>query len=174
MGKNFKPLVFFLAALIVLGFFLPWVSAESKQAGAVTKLLTGKRQQGIANISGLQIPLMANSEESRLIISIVKIFNPGAEGIDKKSYLVLVIPFLAIIFALLIHYFEENKWVNLAIGIIGVLIFAITVIKIKTTDLEKLVLQIKIGLGMWIILWSYLVMGILGIIQFVGLSKSKS
>jgi len=169
-----KPLMIVLAALIFLGFFLPWVSVESEQAGWFTKVLSGKSQEKIAAISGFQVPIMANSEESRLIITIAKIFNPGIEGVDKKSYAIWIMPLLAIIFALLVYFVGENKWVQLTIGVIGVLIFVVAVFKITTTDLDKAILRVRIGFGLWLILWSYLAMGALSLVRFKDLIKSKS
>lgn len=174
MKELHRPMTIALAALIFLGFFLPWVSVESEQAGWFTKIISGKSQEKIATISGFQVPIMANSEESRLIITIAKIFNPGIEGVDKKSFAIWIIPVLAIIFALLVHFLEKDKWVNLAIGVIGVLIFVIAVFKIQTTDLDKAILRVRIGLGLWLILWSYLIMGILCLVRFKELIKSES
>ena len=52
MDKTYKVIMLILVAIIVLGFFLPWVNVESKQVGAITKILTGKRQATVEAISG--------------------------------------------------------------------------------------------------------------------------
>ena len=62
MGNITKLVAIVIACIIVLGFFLPWARVESKQVGAITKILTGKRQEGIDAISGFKIPVMANRE----------------------------------------------------------------------------------------------------------------
>ena len=171
MCKICKLLILVCVAAIVLGFFLPWAQVESKQVGSIVKMLTGKRQQTVDSISGFDIPMMANSEESRLARSVIKIFNPSIENADKKTFLVYVIPLLALIILGLAFYFGKNKWVYLGFGIIGLLIFFVALYKIKTTDLDKLILQIKIGIGMWMILWGYLLIGVLGITRFISLLK---
>ena len=43
----------------------------------------------------------------------------------------------------------------------------LTEYRITSTDLDKLVLQIKIGVGMWITLYSYFVIGILSAVCFL-------
>jgi len=166
MGKLYRLLMMLFVVLIVIGFFLPWVNIESKQVGSVTKLLTGKRQEIIHSISGFDIPTMANSEDARLIISIAKIIKPDIQGVDKKSYLVWSVPILALMILLLVFLWGKNRWLSLLYGIIGLAIFFIAVFKIKTTDLDKLVLQVRIAHGLWLILWSYLAIGIMAMGNF--------
>ena len=168
-----KIAIFALAAVIVISFLLPWAHVESKQVGTFTKVLTGQRQKNVASISGLQIPLMANGDGARLISSIAKIFNPSIENINIKSFLVIFIPLLALAMAACNYLYEKHPWANLAIAIIGILIFLVAVIKLATTDLDKMVLQIKIGLGMWAILISYLAIGVLATIRFIRLHKAQ-
>ena len=172
--KTQKTVLSACVAIIVIGFFLPWVSVGSAQVGAVSKLLTGARQEKITSISGLQIPILANSQESKLMITIIKIFNPGIKDADKKSWAVFLIIVLALVIYGLVYYFPKNKWIHLAIGIVGIAIFAVAVFKIATTDMDKFVIQVKIGIGMWMILLAYLVMGIMSFIQFGRQLKGKS
>ncbi|UCC95225.1 MAG: hypothetical protein JSW40_00325 [Candidatus Omnitrophota bacterium] len=165
MRQVSRLLLFVCVGIIFVSFFLPWVNVQSKQAGQLTKLLTGKRQENIASISGFDVPVLANGEEARLIASIVEIFKPGVKNVDKKSYLVWGIPIFALFILGLTLALKENKWLNIAVGIIGCVIFIAAVYKIKTTDLDKLVLQVRIGVGLWLILWSYLGLGIRGFMQ---------
>lgn len=79
MKKIYPIAMPLLALVVILGFFLPWVSVESEQIGAVTKILTGKSQKLIDSVSAFQVPILANSSESRFMISVIKIFNPGIE-----------------------------------------------------------------------------------------------
>jgi len=173
MHKMLKGLGLFFVILICVGFFLPWVKVESKQIGSLTKLIVGKEQKNMAAISGFQVPIMANSSESRLILTIAKIFKPGVKDVDKKSFLVYGVPVLGIMIFLLSVFFRQNKWINMALGILGLLIFSVAVFKIKTTDLEKAILQVRIGFGMWLILYSYLGLGALGLGRFVEILKKK-
>jgi hypothetical protein len=173
MDKVSKPAIGILVAIIVVSFFLPWISVQSAAAGKVTEMLTGKRQDKIDAISAYSVPVMANSEESRLMISIIKIFNPKIQNADKKSYLIWIIPILAVIMLILNSILGTNKWLNLVIGLVGVAIFAFATYKIKTTELDKFVLQITMGPGLWLTLWSYLGIGVISILNFVGLMTTK-
>jgi len=171
MNKLSNLLILFFVFVIIVCFFLPWVNVQSSQVGAFSKLLTGKSQKDIASISGFQIPIMANSDESRIIITITKIFNPNIKNVDKKSFLIYLVPLFAIILFLLNLFFDKNKWLNLGIGIIGIVIFFAAVYKIKTTDLDRAVLQIRIGLGFWSILLAYLSIGIVDMYKFIKCQK---
>lgn len=164
--KLYPLLMIVLAIVIFISFFLPWVGVESAPVGTVSKLLTGKQQAVINDISGYMVPVLANSSESRLMITIIQLFNPGIKNADKKSYLIWAIPILSVIIAGAVLVLGKNKWVNLAIAILGIAIFSVAAYKITTTNLDKLVLQVRIGYGLWLILYGYLAMGILAAIVF--------
>jgi len=170
-GSSFIILVF--AALIFVAFFLPWVRVESAAVGQVSKLLTGKKQAAIDNISAFRVPIIANGPDARLMISVIKIFSPGITDADKKSYLIWLIPILAVVIFLVIYLFGKNKWVNLIFGLVGTLVFAVAAYKIKTTDLNKLIINITMGPGLWLTLWGYLGIGLAGLINFAKLSFTR-
>ncbi len=173
MNRIVKPGVIVLAAIICVSFFLPWISVESQMIGGLSKVLTGKRQATIDTISGFSVPVMANSSESRFMISIIQIFNPGIQDADKKSFLIWGVPLLAVFLAIVMRFLDKNRWVNLAIGIIGIGIFLGAAYKISTTDLDKLVLKANIAFGLWLVLGSYLLMGLLCLSHFFSLPKKK-
>ncbi|MFC1593246.1 hypothetical protein ACFL4C_04455, partial [Candidatus Omnitrophota bacterium] len=115
-----------------------------------------------------------NSSESRFMLSVIKIFMPGVKNADKKSYLIWIIPMLAVIMLIVKRYFDKNKWVNLGLGLIGCAIFIVAVYKIGTTDLDKLVLRVNIAYGLWLILLGYLGIGLLCILDFIKILKQKT
>jgi len=156
-----------LAMIVVVGFFLPWMRIESEQLGALSKVLTGRRQEIVDNLSGFRIPILANSPDARLVISVAKIFKPDIKDVDKKSYLVWLVPILAVLLLGLAYFFGKNKWFNLFLAILGISIFVIAFYKIKTTDLDKMVLRVSIDSGLWLVLYAYLAMGILGLGNFI-------
>ena len=162
-----------LAAVIFISFFLPWVQVESQMVGTVAKVLTGKRQAAIASISGFAVPGLANGPDARLMLSIIKIFNPGVTDADKKSWLIWGVPLFAIVIFLLGLFIADNRWFNLGVATIGILIFVVGAYKINTTDLNKLVLNAKIGLGVWLTLYGYLGLGINGVVNFVKALANK-
>jgi len=160
-----------LAALVIIAFFLPWISVKSEQVGMVSKVLTGKKQAVIDTISAFRVPILANGPDARFMLSVIKIFNPDVKDADKKSFLIWGIPFLAIVIFAVSHFFGNNKWVNLIIGVLGAVIFIVAAYKIKTTNLNKLVLNIEMGLGLWLTLWAFLLMGVLGFIRFASFPR---
>ena len=173
MNRYNKIIMFILAAIIFISFFLPWIEVESAVKGGVTKILTGESQAGLLAISGFQVPILANSSESQLIISIIKLFNPGITNADKKSYLIWAIPGLAVVISAIFLFLEKNKWMNLAVAIIGIAIFSVSVFKIMTTNLDKLVIKADIALGLWLILFGYLGIGLVCLANFANLIRQK-
>ena len=174
MQNNYRIIMLILLVVIVISFFLPWISVESAAVGEVTKVLTGKRQATLDSISAFKVPILANSKESRFMISVIKIFNPGIKNADKKSFLIWLIPGLALVIFVIGWVFYKNKWVNLIFGIIGCLIFFIAVYKIITTDLDKLVLRVNVARGVWLTLLGYLGIGTLGLLNFIKLIGKKT
>jgi len=174
MFKTYNIILLALALVIIACFFFPWVSVESPQLGALTKVLTGKAQGALQAVSGYQIPILANGPDAQLIISIAKFFNPNAKDVDKKSWLVWGVPVLAAAIFLLSLFLGKNKWFNLAIGLLGVLVFAVALFKIKTTPMDKVVLKVNILYSLWFILLGYLGMGLACLANFVrGLKVTK-
>jgi hypothetical protein len=165
-----------LAGLIVISFFLPWVSVDAGIAGKLTgklsKIIEIKEQKiELYSISGFKVPILANSKESKLMITIIKIFEPNITNADKKSFLIWIIPILAVAMFFAGDIFKDNKWVFLGIGLLGIVIFLGATMKIMTTDLDKAVMKVNIGYGFWLVLIGYLGLGIMGVIEFLGLQK---
>lgn len=167
-----KNLMLILVGIIFVSFFLPWVSVESAVVGKISKLLKGKDQAAITSISGFKVPILANDEKSKLMIAIIKIFQPGVTNADKKSFLIWVVPLLAVAIFLVSNSSKANKWTHLAFGVLGILIFVGATFKILTTDLDKVVIKISIGYGLWLILFGYLGIGILQMKEFLKLKNS--
>ena len=175
MLKPYNLVLLVLALVIAVSFFLPWVSVESPQMGMLTKALAGKAEGALQTISGFQIPVLANGPDAQLIMTIAQIFSPNAKDVDKKSFLVWGIPVLAVAIFLLSLSLGKNKWFNLAVGVLGVLIFAVATFKIKTAPMDKVVLKINIIYGLWLMLFAYLGMGLASLAGFVSaLKKAKS
>jgi hypothetical protein len=174
MAKLFGLAALALAAVVVIAFFLPWAHVESQEVGMISKMLTGKAQANIASVSGFGIPRMANSDDSRLAISVIKIFAPNVTDADKKSYLVWLMPILAIAAGIGLAAFGNNKWVSLAIAVVCSLVFVLGVYKIASTDMNKLILNVKIGAGLWLTLYGYLGIGLAGIAGFLVSQLKKS
>ncbi|MBF0619212.1 MAG: hypothetical protein HQL19_03485 [Candidatus Omnitrophica bacterium] len=146
--------------LVVLAFFLPWVEVQSSAVGAISKLLTGKRQATLDTISGFQVPIMANGPDARFMVDIITIFNPGIKNADKKSWLIWVDPLFAVLLGVFYVRFWNKKWFQVLVGAVGVCIFAVGVFYIARTDLNKLIINVKIASGLWLTLVGYLGIGV--------------
>jgi hypothetical protein len=170
MDKICKVGLAVLSVFIFISFFLPWVGVESAVTGGISKVLK-KEAKPITAISGFRVPIMANGPESKLMITILKLFNPGVKDADKKSYLIWLVPGLSLILLAVIWFLASNKWANLAVGILGVALFAGATFKILTTDLDKAVVKVNIMYGMWLTLVGYLIIGILCLANFALLLK---
>lgn len=166
MNKTCNLVVLVFAIIICISFFLPWVSIESRIAGGISKLLTGEKQASLKTISGFQVPILANGPDAKLMISIIKLFNPGVSDADKKSWLIWGIPGLAVALVFLVSFLGKNKWVNLGVGVLGVAIFSVATYQILKTDLDKFVMHVVITAGLWLILWSYLGIGLVSFFRF--------
>jgi len=174
MNKAFKIVMLLLVIIICVSFFLPWVDVQSKVAGNISKFFTNSKQSSLKTISGFQVPILANGPDAKLMIMIVKIFNPAVTDAHKKSWLIWSIPGLAVVLFLLVLFLDKNKWVNLGIGILGVSIFSGVTFKLLTTNMDKTVLNVVIGHGLWILLFAYLGIGIINLLAFCKLNFCKN
>lgn len=158
-----KRLAFLLLTVLVcVSFFLPWVRVQSEAVGGFSKMLTGKEQSEVAAISGFQVPILANSKDSRLMITVIKIFKPDIEHADKKSFAIWIVPLLAVLFYWLAGQYK-NKLLYAVIGGIGCAIFGFAVYKIMNLDLSRMVIEVKIGYGLWLTLVGYLGIGLVNL-----------
>lgn len=174
MKENYFMINTVLVLVIVFSFFLPWVHVESQVVGKMTKVLTGKQQAEIDNVSGFAIPGLANGPDARLMISIIKIFAPGVKDADKKSWFVWAVPFLAIaIFFLSMYKGNGARFIQLDVAMTCIIIYLIGFYKLKTTDLDKMVLNVRIGIGMWFTLWSFLCLGVVNLLMFLQSMRNK-
>jgi len=166
MNKITDKILLVTVICICISFFLPWINVMSAPMSGLTKLIAGKAAGPIDSISGFDVPILANGPDSRLMISIVQIFNPSVKHADKKSWGIWGIPLLAIAIFLVLRFVKNPKWFYLVFGILGCLIFCGVVFKLKTTDLDKMVLQIKLAFGLWLWLWAYLCLGLVCLYHF--------
>jgi hypothetical protein len=173
MGQISKIAIFLLVVLIFVSFFLPWINVGSPLAGGISKVLTGKKQADFYSISGFQVPILANGSESRLIISVIQLFNLGVKDADKKSWLIWAMPGLAVIMLMLLWLWGNNRWLLLVLGIMGVAIFGVATFKILTTNLDKLVLKVTIAYGLWALLTGYLLLGGICLSNLIKLPSGK-
>jgi hypothetical protein len=161
-----------MVVFIFVSFFLPWVSMESVVTGGIGKLI-GKEVKPMAPVSGFKVPILANSSESKMMISLIRLFSPGIQDADKKSYLIWLVPGLSLVIFVAMCFLARNKWVDLVVGVLGVAIFAFGAFKLLATDLDKAVAKVVILPGVWMTLAGYLGIGLICLAGFFVLLGSK-
>ncbi|MDD2679492.1 MAG: hypothetical protein PHO03_01640 [Candidatus Omnitrophica bacterium] len=160
-------LVVLFACVIFVSFFLPWFNINSPVTGTIFKMFNVKQDTSFMEVSGFQVPILANRSDSQFMVQVLQLFNPGVKDVDKKSWLIWGVPLLAVLLACACVFLKENRWFNLALGIIGVLIFAVGAYKLKTTNLDKTVMRVSIMPGLWLLLYGYLGMGLVGLFKSI-------
>jgi len=177
MNKLLKAVMLVFVVIICVSFFTPWVNIDAQIPKGISRFIAQdkqiSKQASLKTISGFQVPIMVNGPDAKLMIRIIKIFNPSVTDVDKKSWLIWGIPGLAVALFVLILFLGKNKWVNLGIGILGVAIFAGVTFKLLTTNLDKVVLSVSIAPGLWVLLYAYLGIGVISLIGFCRLLFSK-
>ncbi|MCX7927931.1 MAG: hypothetical protein N2606_07370 [Candidatus Omnitrophica bacterium] len=168
-----KITIVILTLVIFIAFFLPWVGVETIVTSSISKILA-KPTNPLITISGFQVPILANSSESKLIITIVQIFNPSIKNVDKKSYLIWLVPGFSIFFLLLMLFLGRNKWINLLVGIISIAIATGTTLKILTTNLDKAVVKVNLLIGVWLTLFCYFLFGLICLVNFFMVTFKKN
>jgi len=175
--KNINKMAYGVCVIIIfVAFFLTWVNVHSAPMSGLSKLIAGKEAGPLYTISAYDGPIMANGPDSRLMISVIKIFKPEITDADKKSWAIWGIPLFAIAIGLvgvLMKEGEIKKWLYLVFGIIGCAIFIVATIKLKTIDLDKMVLQVTMGVGLWATLWGFFAIGLLSLYNFAMALKKK-
>lgn len=184
-------LVIICAIVIVRAFFLPWakvsasvtkVSKELSQAAAgplentpfAGKFISifEKTTKAIGEVgdievktmvSGYDIPTMVNKKSSKVAISFAQTFFKDAEGLDKKSMLVFLLPLFAIVCGLLAVAGIRYNWAPVPMLIISGAISLVGLYNLKTLNLSSSVVAITIEKGLWQTIYAYLVIFILSI-----------
>lgn len=149
------------ALLAVVGFLQPWahldvreipLSGLDKRLGRVTVSLKQLPQQ----VTGLQIPQMANREETKLAAALFEMVTHKTQQIGLKSYLVYLLPGLALLGAMALTAWPDRVPVAVGVLVISLLIAARGVWTLLTTDTDTLLISIHIGRGLWMSLWAHL------------------
>lgn len=191
MKKILSLAVYILALITVIGFMLPWATVATSVMG-VSKEVTGSLADtpfagkvmkevnavtdAVSNVGdielksivrGYQIPMMVNDKSSKVALSVAEIFFPEAEGLDWKSYLVYLLPGLGILCGILAFFSTVNRICIFIMTAIGAVLGTIGLYKLYTTDVSSLAVKINIQNGLWYTMYSFLLIGIAGIVWLV-------
>lgn len=164
-------------AAVLIGFFLPWASAEFREPKLLGKISSGMKRslnqsagrqtrkarplpknRGTATIptrvSGFQVPILANRQNAQVAMSLIELFTKKQEHLGAKSWAVYAIPGLALLAGWLLTAHGRRRPVMLLVGALCSALAATGFWKVLTVD-TKSMFAIAIGPGIWITLWAY-------------------
>jgi len=152
-------------ALIVVCFFLPWITAHSDAAAAI-KGFFGKDDSAIIfKTSGAGIPKIANGPEAKQFIKVAGMIFGDVKNADVKSYLVWLIPLLALIIFVVSTKFKGQWIASAAIGAISTILSVGATFKIMLSDLDAILIRVQINTGLWLIFLAYFALGVVHLVS---------
>ena len=197
----FSGLVIAASAIIIMSFFMPWAKVQASVTKA-SKELTGYADKELGDspfagkfikkldevtgaistmgdveiksiVRGYKIPALVNSDSSKVALSLAQVLFKSAKGIDKKSYLVYLLPIFAVICAFLVIIGLKNKLYILLMTIIGGAISIGGLYNLLTMDLSSTIVKISIERGLWYTMYAFLLIFLVGIAWLV-LDRKKA
>jgi hypothetical protein len=189
-------IVYAAAALIIIGFLMPWATVATSVTGVSSGLLSsledtpyagkiaGKLSEatdaignmgdvGIkSTVRGYQVPILVNNKSSKVAISLAQIFFEETEDLDKKSYLVYLLPIAGVVCAVLVFLGDKNKVYIIAMTVLAGAISIVGLFKLYTLDVSSTMVKISIQSGLWAILYSFLFILMTGI-AWLALDKDR-
>lgn len=170
-------LAWICAAAAMIAFFMPWahieVRAPSARLSKAAKELGlgrvelsiqqgGRTIQGAlpslqdlpGQVSGFDIPRLANQEDTRLAMAMLDLLTNQRQGLDAKSKAVYAVPGLALLGALALTLLP-GRGTAIAVSAVCAAVALGGGWKLTTTDTATLVAAITIGIGLWISLGAY-------------------
>ena len=189
--KILSALIIVTAAVIVISFFMPWARVSISAMG-VSKELTGKVDSTLKDtpfagkvvnklqevtdtlssigdiklktrVSGYSIPVLVNEKSSKVAISLMQILFKNTKDLDIKSYLVYLLPICGIFCAIAGILGYKNKIYILAIIIVSGVISIIGLYNLYTAHLENVAVEITIMDGLWLTMYGFLFIFLVGI-----------
>jgi hypothetical protein len=123
-----------------------------------TEVVTGRLPSLSAipqQVSGFQIPRMANQEEAKIAVALVELMTNQRQQIGIKSYAVYLLPGAALVCAVALTIVALPAAVAIAIAAFGAALAGLGGWKLLTVDTQTLFMAITIGAGLWLSLWAY-------------------
>jgi len=106
-------------------------------------------------VSGVQIPQMANQKNAQVAMALVELLTNERQHLGAKSYTVYLVPGVALLCALLLTVRGEAAVVALGVAGLCAAIAGVGFWKLLTTNTSTLFIAITIGPGLWQSLWGY-------------------
>ena len=106
-------------------------------------------------VSGVQIPQMANQENAQVALALMELLTNTRQHIGAKSYAVYLLPGLAVLCGVLLTVLGRVRAALLGIAALCALVAGVGFWKLLTTNTSTLFIAITIGPGLWLSLWGY-------------------
>ena len=192
----FLGVVVAACVVILMSFFMPWakvnvsavgVSKEleasaagtpfaSKWVGSLKKATSALGDIGDIKIktmvTGYSIPTMINQKKSKVAISLMQIMFKSVENLDIKSYLVYLLPIFAIICAILAVLGQKMKLYIIAMLVISGTIAIAGLYNLLTMNVSSVAVKITIGKGLWLTMYSFLIICLTSAVWLIQDKKS--
>ena len=123
------------------------------------------------HISGIQIPQLANQSNAKVAMAVMEMLMNERQHIGAKSYLVYVLPGLALLCALLVTALGSALAVSLGTALLAAAVAGVGFWKLTTTDTTALFIAITIGEGLWMSLWGYVAIAAGGLLTALARRK---
>jgi len=183
-------LVYVASAVTIIAFFMPWATVATSAVGITKEASSAfggkfgkeldKATEALSemgdisvksSVSGYQIPKLVNDETSKVAISVAEMFFEDVKDLDKKSYLVYLLPILGIVCAALAFFGGKNILYVIPMVILSGGAAIGGLYKLYTTNVSSLAVQIVIQNGLWFTMYSFLFISIVGIVWFIADKK---
>jgi hypothetical protein len=193
MKQMALKLVYVGVLMTLIGFFLPWARIDLKAPGVMDQIskteagskvtagmgkLLGKVKETVGKVtdqlpgeipkqvSGFQVPQLANQENTQVAIAIMELLTGQNQNIGLKSYGVYVLPGLAVLLGLLLTSLGGKPAVVLSSTAVAALVAGGGFFKLLTANTEALFIAVTIGSGLWLSLTGYGLIAVGGAISF--------
>lgn len=196
-------IIFAASAVIVLSFFQPWAEINASVTGISQELtksadttlkdapFAGKFIKRLDNITstigqigdvelkstvrGNNIPVLANSETSKVAMSVIQVLfkNNNTKNIGKKSYLVYLLPLCGILCAVLALLALGNKFSLIIMAAISGIISIGGLYNLYTMNFANPIVKITIKNGLWNTMYAFAFILLVSVLWLASFEKKK-
>jgi len=111
-------------------------------------------------VSGVQIPRLANRQQSKLALAIIEQVTGERQHLGLKSYAVYLLPGLALICGVLVTIWGRHRAVSWSVAGVCAAVTGAAFWKLMTMNLQAAFITITIERGLWLSLWAYAVLAV--------------
>lgn len=115
------------------------------------------------HVNGPQIPQLVNRQDAQVVLALAEMLT-GERQVGAKSYVVYLVPGLAILCGILVTLASRVRVACLLVGVVCVTVAGVGFWKLLTAKTETLLVAITIGQGLWLSLWAYVGLGVFAMV----------